>query len=145
MRGFYTVAREPGKESAASEPAGDADLEGDEEGSGGTLNTIPELMRRVVAAGLSGFFLTEEAIRKALGDTLPKDWTEFAVDQSERTRSEFLDRLSLEIERSMEGIDVAAVLEQLLEDSTIEVNAEIRIKPRKKRSGSKAKIAAKKG
>ncbi|MBW2665766.1 MAG: hypothetical protein JRE13_05685 [Deltaproteobacteria bacterium] len=31
------------------------------------------MMRRAVAMGLSGFFLTEEAIRKAVGDTLPKE------------------------------------------------------------------------
>ena len=100
-------------------------------------------MRRIVAAGLSGFFLTEEAIRKALGDTLPKDWTDFAADQSERTRGEFLERLSLEIGRTLENIDVADVLSRLLAGNTIEINAEIRLKPAGEGRGAKVKITAK--
>jgi len=100
-------------------------------------------MRRIVAAGLSGFFLTEEAIRKAVGETLPKDWAEFAVEQSERTRAELLERLSHEIGRTLESIDVVEVLSQLLAGSTIEVNAEIRLKPGPEGGAPTLKIAAK--
>jgi hypothetical protein len=87
-------------------------------------------MRRAVAMGLSGFFLTEEAIRKAVGDTLPRDWADFAVDQSERTRVELLNRLSSEMARTFETMDVTEVLSGLVEGRTIEVKAEIRLKPR---------------
>lgn len=93
-------------------------------------------MRRALSAGFSGFFLTEEAIRKALGDTLPKDWTDFAVEQSERTRREFLERLSYELAQSIEKVDVAAVLRDLLEGRTLEVRAEIRLGEREAGSGS---------
>ena len=95
--------------------------------TGARLPALPELVRKAFALGFSGFFLTEEAIRKALGDTIPKDWTDFAVDQSERTRKEFLERLSLEIALSLEKIDVAAVLRELLEGRTLEVRAEVRL------------------
>jgi hypothetical protein len=105
-----------------------ADEIGDDE-SGGSLNTLPEMMRRLVAAGLSGFFLTEEAFRRALGDTVPKDWSDFAAEQSERTRSELLDRLSKEIGRALASVDVADVLAQLLAGHTVEVKAEFRLKP----------------
>ncbi len=137
------MARELGKENIASETPGKTGTSADGDESGGTLNTLPELIRRIVAAGLSGFFLTEEAIRKALGDTLPKDWTDFAADQSERTRDEFLERLSFEIGRTLENIDVADVLSRLLAGSTIEINAEIRLRPAQKGAGSKVKISAK--
>jgi hypothetical protein len=137
------VGREPGKESVAPDPPWTAvDSAGGDE-PGGTLNTIPELMRRIVAVGLSGFFFTEEAIRKALGDTLPKDWIDFAADQSERTRGEFLERLSLEIGRTLENVDVADVLSRLLAGNTIEVNAEIRLKPTGEGGGAKLEITAK--
>src|SRR5262245_3709489 len=100
----------------------------DEEGdTGGRLGAVPELLRKTVALGLSGFFLTEEAIRRALGDAIPRDWTDFAVEQSERARREFLERLSYEIAQSIEKIDVAAVLQQLLEGRTLEIRAEIRL------------------
>jgi hypothetical protein len=100
------------------------------EGSGSDpagLNPIPELMRRAITLGLTGFFSTEEAVRKALGDTLPKDWTDFLTDTSDRTRSEFLERLSHEIGRVLEGVDLAEVLTRLLEGRTLQVTAEFRL------------------
>ena len=90
-------------------------------------NAIPELMRRAIAAGFSGFFFTEEAIRKALGDTLPKEWADFAAEQSDRTRAELLERLSYEIGHAMQNLDYASVLAQLLEGRTLEVTAKIRL------------------
>jgi len=92
-----------------------------------TLSPIPELMRRAIAMGLSGFFTTEEAVRKAFGDTVPKDWTDFLLDTSDRTRSEFLDRVSREIGRVLEGVDVASVVSQLLEGRSLQINAEFRL------------------
>ena len=89
---------------------------------------LPDFARRALSVGLSGFFLTEETIRKALGDTLPKDWMDFATEQSERTRKEFLERLSFEIAQSMQQMDLAAVMREILEGHTLEVKAEIRLK-----------------
>jgi len=89
-----------------------------------SLRAIPELMRRAIALGLTGFFTTEEAVRRALGDTVPKDWTDYIAESSDRTRSEFLDRLSREIARTLKEVDLAGVLQQLLEGRTLKVNAE---------------------
>lgn len=91
-------------------------------------NAIPELVRKALTAGFSGFFFTEEAIRKALGETLPREWADFASEQSDRARAEFLERLSYEIGRALEGVDYAAVLSQLLEGRTLEVSAKIRLR-----------------
>ena len=104
--------------------------------SGARRPALPEIMRRALSLGLSGFFLTEEAVRKALGDTLPKDWIDFAVDQSERTRQEFLERLSFEIGRALETADLASVLRDLLEGRTLEVRAEIRLAERDEKPGA---------
>ena len=96
--------------------------------TGGRLGgAVPDLVRRALAFGLSGFFLTEEAIRKAVGDTIPKDWADFAAEQSERARREFLERVSFEIGQSIEKLDVAAVLRELLDGRTLEIRAEIRL------------------
>ncbi len=92
-----------------------------------SLGAIPELMRRAIALGLTGFFTTEEAVRRALGDTVPKDWTDYIAESSDRTRGEFLDRLSREIARTLKEVDLAAVLRQLLEGRTLRVNAEFRL------------------
>lgn len=104
-------------------------VEGSASGEAGRpANPIPDFVRRAITAGFSGFFFTEETIRKALGDTLPKDWADFASDQSNRARAEFLERLSYEIGRALENVDYAAVLAQLLEGRTLEVSASIRLK-----------------
>ena len=107
-------------EVTAEEPAPDREGEGAQE----SLGAIHELMRRAIALGLTGFFTTEEAVRKAIGDTVPKDWTDYLAESSDRTRSEFLDRLSREIAGSLKEIDLAAVIQQLLEGRTLRVNAE---------------------
>ena len=106
----------------------------------GARSAIPELMRRAIAMGLSGFFFTEEAIRKALGEAMPKDLQDFAVDQSKRTRAEFLERLSYEIGRTLENVDVAAVIAQLLEGRTLEVNARIRLHDDDGRGGPRLRV-----
>src|SRR6516164_6289645 len=79
--------------------------------SASSANGFPELLRRALTFGLSAFFTTNEAVRRALGEAVPKDWIDFAVDQSERTRAEFIERLAGEIARSLEAVDLAAILE----------------------------------
>jgi hypothetical protein len=108
------------KRTARSDPRPASD-------TSGRLPALPELVRKAFSLGFAGFFLTEEVIRKALGENIPKDWTDFAVDQSDRARREFLERLSFEIAQSLEKIDVAAVLQQLLEGRTLEIRAEVRL------------------
>ena len=120
------MARDRGNEKTRPEPTAAAGRDPAAD-TGGRLAALPELVRRAVTLGFSGFFLTEEVIRKALGDTIPKDWTDFAVDQSERARREFLERLSFEIAQSFEKMDVAAVLQELLQGRTLEIRAEIRL------------------
>jgi hypothetical protein len=114
------MASDRWKESARSS---DVDA-GDEAASTAVL---PEFMRRLLSAGFSSFFLTGEALREALGDSLPKEWADFASEQSVRARSEFIERLSVEMGRAVEGIDWTAVLSKLLAGHTLEVNARVRL------------------
>ncbi len=92
-------------------------------------SVVPELARRMIALGLSGVFATQETLRQAVGDALPKEWVDFATDQSDRTRVEFLERLAGELARVIESIDLAEVMQQALEGRTLEVTARIRMLP----------------
>jgi len=105
---------------------------------------VPDFIRRLAAVGLSGFFTTESALRKALGDTLPKDWVDFAAEQSERTRHELLDRLAGEFGKVLEHVDMSELMDQLLTGRTIEVTAQIRLAPENgaKRSAAEAEDTA---
>ncbi len=125
----------PGKPGEPREPGETGETREPRE-STGRLPALPEIARRALSIGLSGFFLTEETIRKALGDSLPKDWMDFAVEQSERTRKEFLERLSFEIAQTLEKVDLATALRELLEGRTLEVRAEIRLGDREGKPAS---------
>ena len=129
---------DPSGSRANRENRGDVDDGGDGEPdeAEGALGAVPELLRKALSAGLSSFFLTEATIRKAVGDTIPKDWVDFAVDQSDRTRAELIERLSLEFGRSIERIDLASVLERLLEGRTLEINAQIRLGSQREGTGA---------
>ncbi len=84
--------------------------------------------------------MTGEALRDALGDSLPREWADFAADQSARTRSEFIDRVSFEVGRAIETVDWAAVLAALLEGRTLEVTAEIRLGDKDGGGGSSLRV-----
>ena len=90
---------------------------------------LPDLLRRGLTLGFTGFFLTEEAVRKALGESVPRDLMDFILTQSERTRAEFLDRISKEFARAFSVFDPVELAKQLLEGHSIEVNAKIRLVP----------------
>ena len=98
--------------------------------SGAPSGGIPDLVRRALSAGFSGMFMTGEALREALGDSVPREWADFAADQSARTRSEFIERMSVELGHAIEKIDWAIVLATLLEGRTLEVTAQIRLGPK---------------
>ena len=127
---FFPRTMITGKRTHASDADHDSDAAED------SLGAIPDLLRKALGVGLSGFFLTEATIRKAVGDTIPKDWVDFAVDQSDRTRAELLERLSLEVGRSIENIDYVSVLERLMEGRTLEINARVRLGTRREADGA---------
>jgi hypothetical protein len=122
------MSSEPADKRREREPRG--------RGAGGpdASGFFPDALRRVLTVGFTGFFLTEEALRKALGDSVPRDVIEFLLDQSQRMRGEFLDRISREFGRVLERIDPVELARRLLEGRTVEVSARFRLVPEKKRS-----------
>lgn len=93
---------------------------------------VPEMIRRMATLGLTGFFMTEGAIRRAFGETVPQEWVDFANDQSERTRAEVIDRVVAEMTRQLADTDPAEFVSQFLSGHTIEIEAKFKISPRSK-------------
>lgn len=114
------------------QPSASPDPFGDEFDSSSDENTgaVPEMIRRMASLGLSGFFMTEGAIRRAFGDTVPREWLDFANEQSERTRREVIDRVVQEMGRQMADTDPLELMSQFLAGHTIEVEAKLRLTPR---------------
>lgn len=90
---------------------------------------LPDMVRRMLALGLSGFFTTEETVRRALGDTVPQEWVDFAASQSEKTQREFSDAMAREVGRVLEQVDLGDVLGQVLENRSLEIHARVRLLP----------------
>ena len=87
---------------------------------------FPDMLRKGLSMGFTGFFMTEEAIRRALGDSVPKDVMEFVIQQSDKTRAELLDRLSKEFGRALHALDPVELARRMLDGRTIEVSAKVR-------------------
>jgi hypothetical protein len=131
-------ARSPrGRRRAESLDDSDEIAGGQPRRSGPEGGFLPDLLRRGLTLGFTGFFMTEEALRRALGDSVPRDWLDFMVGQSEKTRAELLERLSREFGKVISAVDPVEILRRLLDGQTIEVSARIRLanSSRSKRPG----------
>ena len=91
----------PGAQRDSERPAPGGSLEG---------GLLPDLLRRGLSLGFTGFFMTEEAVRRALGESVPREWLEFFVAQSDRTRAELVERLSREFGRVFSAIEPVEIL-----------------------------------
>lgn len=93
-----------------------------------------EFVRRAATLGLSGFVLTEEAVRRAFGDVVPKEWVQYATEQSSEMRRELMDRIAQEFGAWLRDLDSEKVqrtlLQTLLDDYDFSVSIEISAKPR---------------
>jgi len=91
---------------------------------------IPDLVRRTLLGGLGAAFATEEAIRKLAGDvTLPKDVANFLVQQASNSKDEVLRVVGNEVRRFLENANLAAEMQKLLTQLSLEVKTEVRFIP----------------
>ena len=119
-RGRRSTARRSGEQGRDANPEPAADASG----------RMPDLLRRALGLGFAGLFSGEEFLRKTLGDTVPREWLEFATEQSERARRELAERVSSELGKSLQSVDLRELAERLLQGHTVEVSARIRFLPR---------------
>lgn len=91
---------------------------------------VPDLLRRAIGIGVSGLFTTEEVVRKTFGESVPREWVDFAAAQTDRARRELTERIAGQIQRKLDDIGLEEVLQGLLRGHTIEVEAKIRFAPR---------------
>jgi hypothetical protein len=106
---------------------------------------VPEIVRRAVLTGVGALFMTEEGIRNLVGEMkLPKDALAFLIAQADRTRGEVTRIVTQEVRRFLESETLRREIWKLLTSVTLEVNAEVKLKP----SGEphiKARVRRKKG
>ncbi|MFO0581078.1 MAG: hypothetical protein U0229_02295 [Anaeromyxobacter sp.] len=113
-------------EDAAGEEAGP----GDEGASEESRRLIPETVKRALLAGVGALFMTEEGARKLARDwKLPKEVVGFVGSQASAAKDEVLRLLGQEVRRFLESETVRREFLKALSESTIELHAEIRVRP----------------
>jgi hypothetical protein len=100
---------------------------------------VQEVVRRAATIGLGGFFLTEEAIRRAFAEVVPQEWVQFFVRQNEEMRRELLDRMVREFGDWLRGVDPTSLARSMLEGFDFSLRIELSAHPRS--SGRKKKTA----
>jgi len=107
--------------------ASDDELEGD---AGSPRGLIPDTVKKALLAGVGALFMTEEGARKLARDwKLPKDVVGFVGGQAAAAKDEILRLLGQEIRRFLESETVRREFLRALSDSTVEIRAEIRVRP----------------
>jgi hypothetical protein len=91
---------------------------------------IQEAIRRAASLGFSSFFLTEEAVRKAFSEVVPKDWVDYVGKQGNEVRGELIDRLAGEFNRWLRSVDAARILGDLLENYKVSATIQLSATPR---------------
>jgi hypothetical protein len=102
------------------EPGDDAGLRG----------TIADGVKKALLAGVGALFLTEEGARRLARDwKLPKDVAAFIGQQATSAKDELLRLFADEIRRFLENESVRREFWKELANSTVEIHAEIRLRP----------------
>ncbi len=99
-------------------------------GDGTDSGRLSDMLRRAMVAGLGAVFMTEEGIRTYVKDMkLPKEVMSFVVGQAGRSKDELFRVVGEELRRFFESAALKEELKKLISEMTIEVKAEIRLRP----------------
>lgn len=97
---------------------------------GGPRGLIPEGVKKAILAGVGALFMTEEGARRLAREwKLPKELVGFIGGQAQAAKDELLRVLGAEVRRFLESEAMRREFLKALADNTIEIRAEIRVKP----------------
>jgi hypothetical protein len=105
-------------------PAGEADP------AGRLGGLVPDLIRKAVVTGLGAVFMTEEGLRNLAGQLkLPKELLGSVAAQADRTKAEVTRVIGEELRRFLNSEVLRKELLQALSGMTVEIKAEVRLRP----------------
>lgn len=121
----------PDHDKPASGPADPSVGEPDDSESG-SRNFVTDAVRKAVLTGLGAVFLTEEGARKLAREwKLPKEIVGYVVSQAGGAKDEIVRVVSEEVRKFFESESLRREFLRALSSMSIEVHAEIRLKPSK--------------
>jgi hypothetical protein len=99
---------------------------------GGARGGVADAVRKVVMTGLGAVFLTEEGARKLARDwKLPKEIVGYVTAQATGAKDEIVRVISDEVRKFFESPALRREFLRALSSMSIEVHAEVRLKPAK--------------
>jgi hypothetical protein len=106
----------------------DLNWEEDKKGSG-----VSDLIRRLVATGLSSPFLSEEQLRSYLsGLNLPKEVVVQVLKSAQKSKQDLLQKAGNELSKIIQKIDIVKELKTALREHKITIHADIEFVPKDK-------------
>jgi hypothetical protein len=106
--------------------------QGAESAEGGTRRLVADTVRKAVLTGLGAVFLTEESARKLARDwKLPKEIVGYVVSQAGGAKDEIVRVVTEEVRKFFESEALRREFLRVLTSMSIEVHAEVRLKPAK--------------
>jgi hypothetical protein len=92
--------------------------------------SLADGVKKALLAGVGALFMTEEGARRLARDwKLPKEVASFLGSQATTAKDELLRMFGEEIRRFLESESVRKEFMKALSETTIEIRAEIRLKP----------------
>jgi len=102
---------------------------------------MTELARKILLTGVGAVFMTEETIRKTLGDLkLPKDAVGSVVDSLKKQKDEVLQLVAQELSSFFSRVKVHEELQKALKGMQIHLDAKISFDQAKESSTAKVEI-----
>ena len=124
------MARPPKDDEQDLDPLFGEEPPADQDAGRDARGFVPEFVRRVAVAGLGAVFMTEEGIRNLAGQLkLPKEVLGVVLSQAEKTKDDVGRVVSEEIRRFLQSEKLREEFLKLLAGMTVEIKAEVRLKP----------------
>lgn len=91
--------------------------------------SFSEVIKKVVSIGVGAAFLTEDTIKSVLQDLpLPKDIVSGLVQNAKSAKEEFTKSVGEEIRDYLSSVDPKVMMDELLDNYDVEVNATFKFK-----------------
>jgi len=102
----------------------------EDEGAEAPRGSLADGVKKAILAGMGALFLTEESARRLAREwKLPKEVIGFVASQASGAKEEILRMFAEEFRRFLESETVRGEFWKALADNTIEIHAEIRVRP----------------
>ena len=94
---------------------------------------ITDTIKKIVSTGIGAAFMTEESIRSILSEIqLPKDIIAGLIQNANSAKEDFLKGVREEIKGHITKVDPKHLIQELVKDYDIEVNAKIKFTKKEK-------------